>query len=333
MTPNKDTNLYQAKRIKDPEVRKRVIDYMGKFKSYGDKRNRFALINMISWGDTSEGCGYWDNLNKLYGSVSDGVETDYIAAEPIEETTTKLISVTQENYKIGARVVRGKNWMWGNQDNYHRERNDGELYLGTITELSRDGWVRVKWDAGSSDTYRINKQYDLYFADAEDNKSLPAITDPKVWIHCTTENEAIEITKMFHDLGLSLNWSGGQSYSDTTFWDTHKAGTVYSGSRGTYAEIGYIKRVHKDAKIYAASDFINSKNSINNKKQKQEKDEKSINKCEEHTETTGIAAYVCAKAQTVGKPERRTGVAIQYRGCKVITRTGHTPNGTPTYGM
>ena len=57
--------------------------------------------------------------------------------------------------KIGTRVVRGIDWKWGNQD------GNGEGRV--IGELGEDGWIRVQWDTGSTNSYRMGKEgkYDL----------------------------------------------------------------------------------------------------------------------------------------------------------------------------
>lgn len=61
--------------------------------------------------------------------------------------------------KIGTRVVRGVDWKWGSQD----DSGNGRI----ISEVGDDGWVRVEWDNGSTNSYRMGKegQYDLRLAD------------------------------------------------------------------------------------------------------------------------------------------------------------------------
>jgi len=61
--------------------------------------------------------------------------------------------------KIGTRVLRGVDWKWGNQD------SNGEGRV--IGELGEDGWIRVQWDSGSTNSYRMGKEgkYDLKLVD------------------------------------------------------------------------------------------------------------------------------------------------------------------------
>lgn len=64
---------------------------------------------------------------------------------------------------IGAKVVRGKDWVYGNQDG-------GEGKTGVIIENLENGWVTVLWENGSKDGYRIGDHgmYDLYFENYKD---------------------------------------------------------------------------------------------------------------------------------------------------------------------
>lgn len=54
--------------------------------------------------------------------------------------------------KCGTRVVRGVDWKWGEQD--FPPPGEGTV----IGELDRDGWIRVKWDNGSTNSYRMGKE-------------------------------------------------------------------------------------------------------------------------------------------------------------------------------
>ena len=62
---------------------------------------------------------------------------------------------------IGVRVVRGLDWKWGDQDG--PAPSEGKV----IGELGEDGWIRVQWDNGSTNSYRMGKEgkYDLKLAD------------------------------------------------------------------------------------------------------------------------------------------------------------------------
>jgi|688.fasta_scaffold00112_110 hypothetical protein len=64
---------------------------------------------------------------------------------------------------IGAKVVRGKDWCYDEQDG-------GEGKTGVIVDKLKYDWVRVLWENGNKDDYRIGNEgkYDLYFATEKD---------------------------------------------------------------------------------------------------------------------------------------------------------------------
>ena len=58
---------------------------------------------------------------------------------------------------VGARVVRGPAWSWGDQDG-------GEGHVGTVVEVGPDGRSAVvQWDCGNRYGYRCGREgkYDL----------------------------------------------------------------------------------------------------------------------------------------------------------------------------
>ncbi|XP_056632300.1 E3 ubiquitin-protein ligase HERC2 isoform X1 [Diorhabda sublineata] len=62
--------------------------------------------------------------------------------------------------KLGTKVVRGADWKWGDQDG--NPPGEGRV----IGELGDDGWVRVEWSNGTTNSYRmgIEGKYDLTLA-------------------------------------------------------------------------------------------------------------------------------------------------------------------------
>lgn len=48
--------------------------------------------------------------------------------------------------KMGTKVVRGRDWKWQDQD---------EFMEGVVVgELDEEGWVRVRWNSGATNSYR-----------------------------------------------------------------------------------------------------------------------------------------------------------------------------------
>lgn len=64
---------------------------------------------------------------------------------------------------IGTRVVRGPDWKWGDQDG--ASPSEGTV----VSELGSDCWIRVRWDAGAVNSYRMTKdgKYDITLAPSE----------------------------------------------------------------------------------------------------------------------------------------------------------------------
>ncbi|KAK9875132.1 hypothetical protein WA026_005925 [Henosepilachna vigintioctopunctata] len=62
--------------------------------------------------------------------------------------------------KLGTKVVRGADWKWGDQDG--PPPSEGRV----VGELGDDGWIRVEWGNGTTNSYRmgIEGRYDLSLA-------------------------------------------------------------------------------------------------------------------------------------------------------------------------
>ncbi len=67
----------------------------------------------------------------------------------------------------GARVCRGMDWKWRDQDG----TPSGE---GTVTGELHNGWIDVTWDAGGSNSYRMGAEgkYDLTLAPSHDPEKI-----------------------------------------------------------------------------------------------------------------------------------------------------------------
>lgn len=78
----------------------------------------------------------------------------------------RLIRSQLKHITTGARVIRGVDWRWDDQDG----SPTGE---GTVSGEIHNGWIDVKWDHGIRNSYRMGAEgkYDLKLANA-DNLSL-----------------------------------------------------------------------------------------------------------------------------------------------------------------
>ncbi|XP_038007666.1 E3 ubiquitin-protein ligase HERC2 isoform X1 [Motacilla alba alba] len=146
---------------------------------------------------------------RLIGPSSDNIEEDMIASshgasatvleESRKETTPVQLPVSGPELaammKIGTRVVRGVDWKWGDQDG----PTPG---LGrVIGELGEDGWIRVQWDTGSTNSYRMGKEgkYDLKLAEP------PPATQPTTEDSDTEDDsEAEQVERNLHPTSMML---------------------------------------------------------------------------------------------------------------------------------
>ncbi|KAM9500184.1 hemicentin-2-like isoform 2-T2 [Clarias gariepinus] len=93
------------------------------------------------------------------------------SSDPKYTQTSAAVTLTVSDYpmpgpelaammKIGTRVMRGQDWRWGNQDG-------PPPGLGrVISKLTENGWIRVQWDTGNTNSYRMGNEgkYDLNLA-------------------------------------------------------------------------------------------------------------------------------------------------------------------------
>lgn len=75
--------------------------------------------------------------------------------------------MTLQNYKKGAKVVRGPAWKWGGQDC----DKEGKQTIGILgkTEIFDDGtWAFVFWENGQGgyDAYRLFEEDLVYFEES-----------------------------------------------------------------------------------------------------------------------------------------------------------------------
>jgi hypothetical protein len=100
----------------------------------------------------------WKSIQPIVKNPPPSLLTPLLTS-PITSSDPRIVKTPD----IGAKVVRGRDWEWGNQDDNN---------IGTIIDKSSEGWVKVKWDNKDyrnsyriGATYRIgaNGKYDLYY--------------------------------------------------------------------------------------------------------------------------------------------------------------------------
>ena len=91
----------------------------------------------------------------------------------LDQSRQQSVIVPETNVKHlvpGARVVRGIDWKWCDQDT---DGNSGRAE-GTVTSRLSNGWISVIWDHGGSNKYRMGAKgkYDLRVITPEES-TLP----------------------------------------------------------------------------------------------------------------------------------------------------------------
>ncbi|KAI4462742.1 e3 ubiquitin-protein ligase trip12 [Holotrichia oblita] len=150
---------------------------------------------------------------EIYGQVigiCDDLGKAAKEADAILKKQRKLLKAQMlKHITLGARVVRGMDWKWKDQDG----NPPGE---GTVTGELHNGWIDVTWDHGGSNSYRMGAEgkYDLKLAPGYDvenaisknskgkekdkhsvltskksssTPSLPEATDVKTSVACTEQ--------------------------------------------------------------------------------------------------------------------------------------------------
>ncbi|XP_043553994.1 E3 ubiquitin-protein ligase HECTD1 isoform X2 [Chiloscyllium plagiosum] len=141
-----------------------------------DEKQGWRHIRIKQMGKNASGQTHYLSLSgfELYGTVS-GVCEDQLGkaakeAEANLRRQRRLVRSQVLKYMVpGARVVRGIDWKWRDQDG----NPPGE---GTITGELHNGWIDVTWDAGGSNSYRMGAEgkFDLKLAPGYDPDSAPS---------------------------------------------------------------------------------------------------------------------------------------------------------------
>uniref|UniRef100_A0A1X7TZ16 E3 ubiquitin-protein ligase n=1 Tax=Amphimedon queenslandica TaxID=400682 RepID=A0A1X7TZ16_AMPQE len=132
-------------------------------------------LRLILTGPNASGHTHYLSLSGLevYGEVRGLADNELgkAAKEQERQLYQKRRFVKEHIMKklhIGARVVRGVDWKWRDQDGI-------PPVPGTVIGELRNGWVEVQWDHGSANSYRMGAEgkYDLELTGEE-----PAIPPP-----------------------------------------------------------------------------------------------------------------------------------------------------------
>ncbi|XP_023216677.1 E3 ubiquitin-protein ligase HECTD1-like [Centruroides sculpturatus] len=125
-------------------------------------------IRLQQTGKNASGQTHYMSLSgfEIYGTITgvcDDIGKTAKEAEANLRRQRRIIKQQIRHMIVGARVIRGPDWKWRDQDG----NPAGE---GTITGELHNGWIDVTWDHGGSNSYRMGAEgkYDLKLATGYD---------------------------------------------------------------------------------------------------------------------------------------------------------------------
>ncbi|XP_011189869.2 E3 ubiquitin-protein ligase Ufd4 isoform X3 [Zeugodacus cucurbitae] len=134
-----------------------------------DEMHGFRHIRVQQNGRNASGQTHYLSLSgfEIYGrvvSICDDIGKGAKEAEAKIRKERRQIRAQLKHITTGARVVRGVDWHWDDQDG---------CCEGTVTGEIHNGWIDVKWDHGGRNSYRMGAEgkYDLKLANC-DNLSM-----------------------------------------------------------------------------------------------------------------------------------------------------------------
>ncbi|XP_018579699.1 E3 ubiquitin-protein ligase Ufd4 isoform X5 [Anoplophora glabripennis] len=134
-----------------------------------DEYQGWRHVRIQQAGKNASGQTHYLSLSgfEIYGQVT-GVSEDMGKAHKEQEAHLRkqrrlVKSQLLKHMVVGARVVRGVDWKWRDQDG----NPPGE---GTVTGDLHSGWIDVTWDHGGSNSYRMGAEgkYDIKLAPGYD---------------------------------------------------------------------------------------------------------------------------------------------------------------------
>ncbi|XP_030211595.1 E3 ubiquitin-protein ligase HECTD1 isoform X1 [Gadus morhua] len=137
-----------------------------------DERQGWRHVRIRQMGKNASGQTHYLSLSGLevYGTVTavceDQLGKAVKEAEANLRRQRRLFRSQVMKYIVpGARVVRGIDWKWRDQD--------GTAGEGTVTGEAHNGWMDVTWDSGGSNSYRMGAEgkFDLRLAPGYDPES------------------------------------------------------------------------------------------------------------------------------------------------------------------
>jgi len=135
----------------------------------------FRHVRIQQMGKNASGQTHYLSISgfEIYGQVTGVCEELGKAAKEAEAALRKARRLLRTNMVkhmvVGAKVVRGLDWKWRDQDG-----PNGVAGEGTVTGELHNGWIDVTWDHGGSNSYRMGAEgkFDLKLSPGYEPESL-----------------------------------------------------------------------------------------------------------------------------------------------------------------
>ncbi|CAH1802965.1 unnamed protein product, partial [Owenia fusiformis] len=134
-----------------------------------DETKGWRHIRLAQTGKNASGQTHYLSVSgfEIYGTITGVCDDIGKAAKEAEATLRRqrrlMRTQVLKQMVPGARVVRGMDWKW-------REQDGSPTGEGTVTGELHNGWIDVTWDSGGSNSYRMGAEgkYDLQLAPSHD---------------------------------------------------------------------------------------------------------------------------------------------------------------------
>ncbi|XP_046388843.1 E3 ubiquitin-protein ligase Ufd4 isoform X5 [Ischnura elegans] len=160
--PSSHTHIQETEEISDQSTPSQLLP----------QQQGWRHIRIQQMGKNASGQTHYLSLSgfEIYGTVLGVCEDLGKAAKEAEANLRRqrrlMRTQVLRHLVVGARVVRGIDWKWRDQDGNPPAE-------GTVTGELRNGWIDVTWDHGGSNSYRMGAEgkYDLKLAPGFDGEA------------------------------------------------------------------------------------------------------------------------------------------------------------------
>ncbi|XP_036095591.1 E3 ubiquitin-protein ligase HECTD1 isoform X7 [Molossus molossus] len=200
-----------------------------------DEKQGWRHVRIKQMGKNASGQTHYLSLSgfELYGTVN-GVCEDQLGkaakeAEANLRRQRRLVRSQVLKYMVpGARVIRGLDWKWRDQDGSPQ----GE---GTVTGELHNGWIDVTWDAGGSNSYRMGAEgkFDLKLAPGYDPDTVASPKPVSSTVSGTTQSWSSLVKNNCPDKTSAAAGSSSRKGSSSSVCSVASSSDISLGSTKT----------------------------------------------------------------------------------------------------